>query len=225
MASDFGQPRGTEMAYIDNGLYPVPHSDVIVNESASSSQYMPYHGPQKGDYTQITTDGPIRNERRICGVSKAMFILWCVIAFMVALLVVIGGVFGAMLARQESRIQSMESSRGTATESAPAAATTWVNIPDWEYIGCYRDNSQRIFRGARTNFTDSQTNSECKNYCQKDFGYFATETGGECYCSSTPPESKLLSSPWNCNVPCRGNKEGEVCGGAWHMSVWKKSKQ
>ncbi|KAL0932266.1 pyrrolo-quinoline quinone [Colletotrichum truncatum] len=225
MASSFGQLRGTEMAYLDNGLHPVPHSDAIVNEPASLD-YMAYHSAQSRD-----SEAP-ESKKRICGVNKQVFILWCVIGFMVSLLVIVGGVFGAMLARQESRIRTMEKSRGTGailinihpsrTESAPAAATTWQVIPDWQYIGCYRDNSKRLFRDNTTGFTDTQTNEECKNFCQKDFRYFGTEAGGECYCSSTSPDNDFFSPPWNCNEQCKGSRVGEKCGGSWYLSVWKK---
>ncbi|KAF4906652.1 hypothetical protein CGCVW01_v012788 [Colletotrichum viniferum] len=60
------------------------------------------------------------------------------------------------------------------TASASAAATTWVEISDWEYVGCYRDNDQRTMRDAYQNYTTSQTNRQCKAFCEKDYDYFAS---------------------------------------------------
>ncbi|KAF4884040.1 WSC domain-containing protein [Colletotrichum fructicola] len=216
------EPAYVENAYIENGLHPVHHSDKIVGGPIDHQ----YDGQYYGGYTQISAATTLKAEKRICGARKPVFVLWCIIGFMAAMLVMVAGVFGAMIANQDAKIQNLQQTNGgTRTASASAAATTWVEISDWEYVGCYRDNDQRTMRDAYQNYTTSQTNRQCKAFCEKDYDYFGTETGGECYCSSTAPSEDALSPAWNCNAPCRGSSDGEICGGGWFLSMWKKTKK
>ncbi|KAE9569189.1 hypothetical protein CGMCC3_g14773 [Colletotrichum fructicola] len=163
------EPAYVENAYIENGLHPVHHSDKIVGGPIDHQ----YDGQYYGGYTQISAATTLKAEKRICGARKPVFVLWCIIGFMAAMLVMVAGVFGAMIANQDAKIQNLQQTNGgTRTASASAAATTWVEISDWEYVGCYRDNDQRTMRDAYQNYTTSQTNRQCKAFCEKDYDYF-----------------------------------------------------
>ncbi|KAF4817533.1 hypothetical protein CGCSCA5_v005885 [Colletotrichum siamense] len=221
------EPTYVENAYIENGLHPVHHSDKIVGGPIEHQ----YDGQYYGGYTQISAATTLKAEKRICGARKPVFVLWCIIGFMAAMLVMVAGVFGAMIANQDAKIQNLQQiNGGTRTASASAAATTWVEISDWEYVGCYRDNDQRTMRDAYQNYTTSQTNRQCKAFCEKNYNYFGTETGGECYCSSTAPSEDALSPAWNSSVPVAGalrdstripsaNVRGPDMASAYYMSA------
>ncbi|KAK7456790.1 hypothetical protein Landi51_02066 [Colletotrichum acutatum] len=65
----------------------------------------------------------------------------------------------------------------TATTAAPAATTTWVEVVDWEYIGCYEDASNRVFPDKYTDIED-QTNRLRAGVCS-GYEYFGTEFGDQ----------------------------------------------
>ncbi|KXH64577.1 hypothetical protein CSAL01_04666 [Colletotrichum salicis] len=132
--------------------------------------------------------------------SMAMFILWCILGFLLALLAIVAGVFGSMLARQSSEILDLKNvaatkttgsdTNGTSTTAAPAATMMWVQVVDWEYIGYYEDTSNRVFPDKYTHIED-QTNRLCAAV-SSDYEYFGTEFGDQCYCSRTPPTSEIF---------------------------------
>ncbi|KAK1725001.1 uncharacterized protein BDZ83DRAFT_778088 [Colletotrichum acutatum] len=129
----------------------------------------------------------VTSKNRICGISLAMFILWCILGFLLALLAIVAGVFGSMLARQSSEISNLKNvvatkttgpdANATATTAAPAATTTWVEVVDWEYIGCYEDASNRVFPDKYTDIED-QTNRLRAGVCS-GYEYFGTEFGDQ----------------------------------------------
>ncbi|KAI8287379.1 hypothetical protein K4K60_012560 [Colletotrichum sp. SAR11_57] len=141
------EPAYVENAYIENGLHPVHHSDKIVGGPIDHQ----YDGQYYGGYTQISAATTLKAEKRICGARKPVFVLWCIIGFMAAMLVMVAGVFGAMIANQDAKIQNLQQTNGgTRTASASAAATTWVEISDWDPLhqpsvpvaGAFRDGTR-----------------------------------------------------------------------------------
>ncbi|OBR10815.1 Wsc domain containing protein [Colletotrichum higginsianum IMI 349063] len=231
MDSSFGQRMehsqpSNASSYVENGLHPVPESasDKIVG----GPQYHQYK-----QYSQVPTSGgqpiePVTQKRRICGVGKAVFVLWCILGFLLAVLCVVAGVFGSMIARQDERILELKNvaatqttqpdTNATSTTAAPAATTTWVEVANWEYIGCYLDSADRAFPDKYT-LIDNQTNRLCAAACA-DYEYFGTQFGDQCYCSSTPPET--AAPAWNCDMHCNGAQTSEICGGYFFLSAWKK---
>ena len=67
------------------------------------SGYVYYGSPATGTDGKLlpvaTTPTPVAvtkpSEKRICGISETVFLLWCVVAFLVVSGVVLGGVFGS----------------------------------------------------------------------------------------------------------------------------------
>lgn len=107
---EHSQPSNAS-SYVENGLHPVPESasDKIVG----GPQYHQYK-----QYSQVPTSGgqpiePVTQKRRICGVGKAVFVLWCILGFLLAVLCVVAGVFGNMIARQDERILELKNVAAT----------------------------------------------------------------------------------------------------------------
>ncbi|KAK0377001.1 hypothetical protein CLIM01_05660 [Colletotrichum limetticola] len=221
--TNYSQSQVIDDSYVENGLHPVPEPDKIVGASY-------YH-----QYNQVPGNGmsshpqeQAASKRRICGMSSVMFMLWCILGFLLALLAIVAGVFGSMLARQSSEILDLKDvaatkttdpdTNGTSTTAAPATTTTWVQVVDWEYIGCYEDTSNRVFPDKFTQI-DDQTNRLCAGVCS-GYEYFGTEFGDQCYCSRTPPTT--AAPAWNCDMHCTGAQTSEICGGFFFLSAWKK---
>ncbi|KAK1498152.1 hypothetical protein CCUS01_12928 [Colletotrichum cuscutae] len=221
----YSQSQVVDDSYVENGLHPVPEPDKIVG------------APYYHQYNQVPGNGmsshpqeQAASKRRICGMSLAMFMLWCILGFLLALLAIFAGVFGSMLARQSSEILDLKNvaatkttgpdTNGTSTTAAPATTTTWVQVVDWEYIGCYEDTSNRVFPDKFTQI-DDQTNRLCAGVCSGN-EYFGTEFGDQCYCSRTPPTT--AAPAWNCDMHCTGAQTSEICGGFFFLSAWKKKR-
>ncbi|KAI8177398.1 Peptidyl-Lys metalloendopeptidase [Colletotrichum sp. SAR 10_66] len=102
------EPTYVENAYIENGLHTVHHSDKIVGGPTEHQ----HDGQYYGGYTQISAATTLKAEKRICGARKPVFVLWCIIGFMAAMLVMVAGVFGAMIANQDAKIQNLQQTNG-----------------------------------------------------------------------------------------------------------------
>lgn len=95
----------------------------------------------------------------------------------------------------------------------------------WAYAGCATDDYyDRTLTGASTS-SDSMTVKTCVDFCSdKGFALAGLEYARECYCGDSyskeerAPKKGVLGS---CGEPCAGD-EGEVCGAAGALSVYKK---
>ncbi|KAF5484710.1 WSC domain-containing protein [Colletotrichum siamense] len=228
-APNYSQPHDSDGAYVENGLHPVEQTDKIVNNShyVSYDQYKPV--PLSADQGYVAPiDASRPTKKRICGISSGVFILLCLLAFFIAILVVVAGVFGSMLAKQSAEVLDLKSTsptktsdpdaNGSSTATAAAATTTWVTVTDWDFIGCYEDGDERVFSG-NISVIQNQTNKLCALACD-GFDYFGTQYGDQCYCSKTPP--KTAAPAWNCDMHCAGAPNSEICGGYYFLSAWKK---
>lgn len=104
----YSQSQVVDDSYVENGLHPVPEPDKIVG----APYYHQYnHVPGNGMTSHPQKQAA--SKRRICGMSLAMFILWCILGFLLALLAIVAGVFGSMLARQSSEILDLKNVAAT----------------------------------------------------------------------------------------------------------------
>ncbi|KAF9873298.1 wsc domain containing protein [Colletotrichum karsti] len=228
-ANNYSQTPNSDGSYVESGLHPVEQPEKILN----GSHYVPYDqykpvplSADQGYIAPIATPRP--SKKRICGISSVTFILLCLLGFFVAVLVVVAGVFGSMLAKQSGEILDLKSAsptkttetdaNGTTTSGAPAATTTWVEVSDWEFIGCWEDGDERVFPDKYQHI-ENQTNRLCASACD-GYDYFGTQYGDQCYCSKTAP--KTVAPPWNCDMHCAGAPNSEICGGYYFLSAWKK---
>ncbi|KAH7140944.1 hypothetical protein EDB81DRAFT_724282 [Dactylonectria macrodidyma] len=198
------------------------------------------HGPENIIYLQkrdqALVDESLKSqalpppEKRIYGLRRATFIFTCILALIFILYICIVGVFGSLITNQAAKISDLRkqtldrpsdsTNLPQTTLTAPLATATWVKVADWEFIGCWEDDSSRVFGDSDKEDT-ALTNRACANFCDS-FEYFGTEFGAQCYCSKTPP--KTVAPPWNCNSHCGGaDLTSEICGGFFFLSAWRRN--
>ncbi|OAA66090.1 Carbohydrate-binding WSC [Cordyceps fumosorosea ARSEF 2679] len=94
---------------------------------------------------------------------------------------------------------------GGAPEQPPAAG-------DFSLVGCQTEgNNTRALAGAST-AADNMTNEVCATFC-KDYEYFGTEYGRECYCGNALATSSAASPKTDCGMLCGGSNV-QYCGGS-----------
>lgn len=102
----------------------------------------------------------------------------------------------------------------TARAEQPAAAGKFI----WQ--GCRTEISGRALREYHM-AVDNMTNDMCAEFC-KDFEYFGTEYGTECYCGKKIRKGSKGVEAGECDMVCGGGKE--FCGGHDRISVYEKRK-
>ncbi|KAF1730807.1 WSC domain-containing protein [Beauveria bassiana] len=102
---------------------------------------------------------------------------------------------------------------GGVPEQPPAAG-------DFALVGCQTEvNTTRALAGTST-AADKMTNQLCATFC-KDYEYFGTEYGRECYCGNTLSTLSAVAPKGECAMLCGGSNV-EFCGGSNRLSVYKK---
>jgi hypothetical protein len=102
-------------------------------------------------------------------------------------------------------------------------AVSEVEIPNYTYLGCYEDQSERIFSGTVTQFQRNNPNFCCE-FClnqNPDQTLCGVENGRDCWCESRAPDAKSLPAS-SCNTPCPG-AGGAGCGGDWAMGIYSRT--
>ncbi|KAG5983242.1 hypothetical protein E4U55_000466 [Claviceps digitariae] len=98
----------------------------------------------------------------------------------------------------------------------PAAIGSYV------LVGCQTEgNGTRALAGA-VFAQDNMTNQVCANWC-KDYEFFGTEYGRECYCGHSLAASSLAAPATECRMLCAGSNT-EYCGASSRLSVYKMKK-
>lgn len=90
----------------------------------------------------------------------------------------------------------------------------------WTSLGCYEDFSTRTLPVMAWR-TSSNSDTSCLNQCQADgYDYAGTENGNECWCGSVAPNSTLVASTSDCDMPCAGDTT-QVCGAGFRLSTFQ----
>jgi hypothetical protein len=93
-------------------------------------------------------------------------------------------------------------------------------VGDYVLVGCQTEgNNTRALAGSAV-AQDNMTNEVCASFC-KDFQYFGTEYGRECYCGNTLDVSSTVAPATECRMLCAGINT-EYCGAGNRLSVYKK---
>ena len=117
-----------------------------------------------------------------------------------------------------------------ATATASAASTSAgssgeasnVTLPSgWVAAGCFSDSSTRAIANVGW-WGVPITSSGCAKFCDSTgYSYAGTENSGQCFCGNALTGSTKLDDS-KCDMACAGG-DGEICGGGWALSVFKKS--
>lgn len=96
-----------------------------------------------------------------------------------------------------------------------------VEIGGFKYVGCYKDQSDRVISGKILPNIGQVSNTACVDYCSsKGFSVAGSEYGGECYCGNSLNVVEKLDDA-KCNMACKGDGS-QKCGGDWALSVFSK---
>ncbi|KAK4224985.1 hypothetical protein QBC38DRAFT_281814 [Podospora fimiseda] len=199
--------------------------------------YKPYQTPIPPSSPTYNSSSP-QKEDKILGLKPRtlLIIITSLLLLVISSLALIGALLGTKIAKLESSSSSSPqtptttSPNGfpptTTTSSAPATITTNISVPGYKYIGCYIDDNNRILRDFAPDVSNSMTNQLCALQCGKQFKYFGTESGDQCYCGMELPEdaAKRKGNEWNCIQNCAGanGRRQEICGGNWFIGVWER---
>lgn len=93
-------------------------------------------------------------------------------------------------------------------------------VGDYTLVGCQTEgNNTRALAGSMV-AQDNMTNEVCAAWC-KEYQYFGTEYGRECYCGNTLDPSSTVAPATECRILCAGSPV-EYCGAGNRLSVYKK---
>lgn len=95
----------------------------------------------------------------------------------------------------------------------------------YTYIGCYTDSPTRLFPVEPFTTSNNEMSTRiCFNHCNyKNYEYFATEFGSQCFCGHSgnlDSDQYPRKNENDCNMTCKGH-ETMKCGGFWRASVYK----
>ena len=115
--------------------------------------------------------------------------------------------------------------------SNKTAADGMPTIDGWTYLGCGTDKVGQRAMTKASSASDDMTNEKCAKFCSggdkktegKQFAFFGTQYGRECYCdddvrADAMPVSGVLGT---CKMACGGDGS-QKCGGYGAMSIWKR---
>ena len=95
-----------------------------------------------------------------------------------------------------------------------------VAVGNYVLVGCQTEGNGTRALPATSIAQDDMSNEVCANYC-KDFTYFGSEYGRECYCGDTLADSSKVAPASECRMLCAGSN-AEYCGASNRLSTYKK---
>ncbi|KAG5995940.1 hypothetical protein E4U54_002702 [Claviceps lovelessii] len=97
-----------------------------------------------------------------------------------------------------------------------------ASVSNYVLVGCQTEgNGTRALAGSAL-AQDNMTNKVCADWC-KDYEFFGTEYGRECYCGHSLAASSLVAPATECRMLCAGSNT-EYCGASSRLSVYKLKK-
>lgn len=85
-------------------------------------------------------------------------------------------------------------------------------------VGCYVDETDRIFSGNFLLRYQELTTEFCADFCRGS-AYFGTQYGEECWCGEATDDPTVYGNAV-CNWRCVGDTS-QACGARWAMSVYE----
>jgi hypothetical protein len=102
------------------------------------------------------------------------------------------------------------------TMSAAQLVTATFNPAPANYAGCFTDDGNRALP---TLLSSGETVESCtQKAAAAGYAYAGLQYYGECWAGNTPGYVQVADA--ECNTPCSANPR-EVCGGAWHNSIYR----
>ena len=96
-----------------------------------------------------------------------------------------------------------------------------------EYLGCFRDTTDRAFPFQAPKFKDfipkvANANEYCMEKCDESgYTHYGLQNKYECFCGYDTYDKHGALPESSCNYKCRDQASDTICGGNWAMSVYK----
>ena len=86
-------------------------------------------------------------------------------------------------------------------------------LAKWQNLGCYRDNSNRAFKGGFRQFPRATVIDDCRSLAvSRHHQYFGVESGDQCFTGNNIENVQRYGLDRDCN-------DGR--GGSWKLSVYR----
>lgn len=95
-----------------------------------------------------------------------------------------------------------------------------IGAGDFVWSGCRSEPSGARALSDKATAGSGMTNAVCADFC-KDYEFFGTEYGNECFCGNSLPEESKKTPAGECNMLCSGSVV-EYCGAGNRLSVYTK---
>ncbi|KAG5931668.1 hypothetical protein E4U53_001660 [Claviceps sorghi] len=113
------------------------------------------------------------------------------------------------------------------TTSAPAMPTPTATlmhkptVPPYTLVGCWTEGNGVRALGQGSTVSDKMSNEACAVFC-RNYKYFGTEYGSECYCGSYLADSSKSAPIEECNMACSGDGY-EYCGASSRLELYENA--
>jgi hypothetical protein len=94
------------------------------------------------------------------------------------------------------------------------------DLADWNYYGCWTDDSERQL-GGESYTSDSMTPASCISFCEnKGYLFAGVEYARECFCGHQVRSKSVKKDESECAMTCAGDAS-LTCGGPESLSIYK----
>ncbi|KAK0507321.1 hypothetical protein JMJ35_010359 [Cladonia borealis] len=112
---------------------------------------------------------------------------------------------------------------GLPTFCSPIEETTVIQqLPEFEYRGCYADQSNPRLLPIGANSTGSMTVTTCASICSSQgYAFFGVEYSYQCWCGNALHPRAVPADQSNCNYACCADSSSVACGGDGFIGVYE----
>ena len=99
--------------------------------------------------------------------------------------------------------------------------TVIKQLPEWEYRGCYADESSSRLLHDAYNGSENMTATTCVSFCSgQGYAFSGPEFSYQCWCGNALDPRAVPADQSNCNYACCADSS-VACGGAWFISIYE----
>ncbi|GJN85986.1 wsc domain-containing protein [Purpureocillium lilacinum] len=117
-----------------------------------------------------------------------------------------------------SRLELYSTTSAPVTPTPTATLIHKPTVSPYTLVGCWTEGNGKRALEQKATAANDMTNDACGTFC-KDFKYFGTEYGSECYCGSYLDETSQTAPLADCAMPCAGDKY-QYCGGSSRLELY-----
>ncbi|KJZ80568.1 hypothetical protein HIM_00418 [Hirsutella minnesotensis 3608] len=117
-----------------------------------------------------------------------------------------------------NRIELYSTTSAPVTPTPTATLAHKPTVAPYTLVGCWTEGQGARALEQKATIDKAMTNDMCGTFC-KDYKYFGTEYGAECYCGSYVGGGSQAAPLADCNMPCAGNQY-QYCGASNRLELY-----